>query len=213
MNNGLVTDLGTEAVTAAKPAAAETAGTVLAGGAAAVGLAEFSSIAAGIAGMDAAVKNNDVNLLIASAVCPGKFLLVVNGKHAAVTACIDTLNARFTEHLIASRVIGNLSGGILGEHVPRDHNFRAIGIIETSDASGAIYAADEAVKTAGVTLVRLKLANGIGGKGAAVVAGGISEVAVAVETAAQGALAGNRLVGKAVITNPDTETVKRIWEL
>lgn len=167
----------------------------------------------GISGMDAAVKHSDVKLMIADTVCPGKFLLVFAGKHAAVTASVEQLRLRFTGDIIRSLVIGNLSEGILEDAAPDAQGGQAVGVVETSDAVSAILAADEAIKTAHVRLFRLKLANGVGGKGAALIVGGISEVFAAVERAAQSARLSGSLVAKTVVTNPTIETVSRLAEM
>lgn len=178
----------------------------------AVGLVEFSKIASGIAGMDNAVKNNDVKLITADMVCPGKLLLVFGGKHAAVYEAVKQLESKYAEDMVHRKVIGNLSSGILDAAEEKNGCTEAVGIIELADAAGAIAAADEAVKTANVAVGKLRLANGVGGKGVVILTGGVSEVSAAVASAARTARALNKLIAEAVITNPDATTVERLYQ-
>lgn len=176
----------------------------------AVGIAEFQSIAEGIAGLDHAVKNNDIRLLRAEMICPGGYLLVFGGRYAEVYGAVHMLRAKHLPVLRDSVVIGNLSNGIL-ERQPEGANTDALGIIETLDAASAVYAADEAVKTSGVWVRELRLANGIGGKGVVILCGGIAEAAAAVEKASLLCRARNKFIAGTVVTNPHEQTCKTLF--
>lgn len=178
----------------------------------AVGLAEFSTIACGVAGMDHAVKNNDIKLIMADMVCPGKFLLVFGGRHAAVYEAVKQLKSRCGPGMVHHKVIGNLSSGILDAAEEKSSMVEALGIIELTGAAEAISAADEAAKTANVAIAKLRLANGIGGKGVVILTGGVSEVSAAVASAARTARVSHKLIAETVITNPDKETVERLYQ-
>ena len=55
-------------------------------------------------------------------------------------------------------------------------NLRSIGVIETFSAASIIDAADAAVKSANVTLLKVHLAMALGGKGFVLMAGDVSSV-------------------------------------
>jgi microcompartment protein CcmL/EutN len=57
----------------------------------------------------------------------------------------------------------------------------ALGVIETTSVASTIRAADAGVKGANVTLVEIRLADGLGGKAFCLFAGEVAEVEAAVE--------------------------------
>ena len=168
----------------------------------AVGIVEFLGIAEGIKSLDYAVKNSDIHLLRAGMICPGGYLLVFGGRYADVYSAVRMLRAKYFPGLQNSLMIGNLSSGIL-ESPSIGESTDALGIIETRDAASAVYAADEAVKTSGVWVRELRLANGIGG---------IAEIIAATEKASLLCRKRNRLVASTVVTNPHEQTCKTLFE-
>jgi microcompartment protein CcmL/EutN len=64
---------------------------------------------------------------------------------------------------------------------------KSIGVIETFSAASIIDAADAAIKSANVTLLRVHLAMALGGKGFVMFAGDISSVQAAVAAGSQAA--------------------------
>ena len=178
----------------------------------AIGITEFSSIAAGLSGLDHIVKNNNVAILKAEMICPGRYLVICGGTHAAVEESMAQVRSGFADTLINDRVIGNLSEGIIcGLDNKGDvTGAGAVGIVETTDVVTAIYAADEAIKTASVILVGLRMANGIGGKGLVAIAGGVADVSVALDRAARFCEWRQTLIGRSFITNPDRVLIERL---
>ena len=177
----------------------------------AVGIVEFLGIAEGIKSLDYAVKNSDIHLLRAGLICPGGYLLVFAGRYADVYSAVRMLRAKYFPGLQNSLMIGNLSSGIL-ESPSIGESTDALGIIETRDAASAVYAADEAVKTSGVWVRELRLANGIGGKGVVILCGGIAEIIAATEKASLLCRKRTRLVASTVVTNPHEQTCKTLFE-
>ncbi|WP_010253112.1 BMC domain-containing protein [Treponema primitia] len=176
----------------------------------AIGIAEFRTIASGVAGMDCAVKNNDIILLRAEMICPGGYLILFVGRYAAVYSAVDLLRRNYLLSMTGSVVIGNLSEGVL-EILSPGKSAEAVGIIETADTVSAIYAADEAVKTSDVWIEDLRLANGIGGKGIVFIAGGIAEVDAALQKATALCKERQSLIDSAVITNPHDLTCEKLF--
>lgn len=177
---------------------------------AAVGVVEFCTIAAGFSGTDHALKNNNIVLLYANTICPGGYLLMFVGGYAAVSGAVSAIKSKYFAAVREAMVIGSLSDGILERSAVADEKVEALGVIETMDTVSAVYAADEAVKTAGVCVEGIRLAHGIGGKGLVLVSGGIAEVSASVARASGLCRATNSLIADEVITNPHEATRKAL---
>ena len=70
-----------------------------------IGLIEVSSIATGYLAQVAMLKAADVQLLLARTICSGKYLVVIGGDVAAVSAAVDAGAVRCNGSLIEKRVI------------------------------------------------------------------------------------------------------------
>ncbi len=166
----------------------------------AIGLLEFESIVAGIVAGDAMVKASPVSSLFAGTVHPGRYLVLVGGDTAAVEIALehggtDTLVdwlflADVHPAVVAAIISGDVAAGVDGD---------AVGIIETATAATAIVAADAGVKTAGVTLLALRLADGLGGKAYCLFGGTVADVEAAVDGAVLRTEHRERLIASTVI--------------
>ena len=132
----------------------------------ALGILEFNSIAQGMKAADEALKEANVDVLISHTICPGKYILIINGEVDEVKASVDKSVKAGEYHNVDSFVISNLhpqippalgAAGDIGTP-------GALGIVETFSAPSAIFSADAAVKAADVRLIEIRVANGIGGK-------------------------------------------------
>jgi microcompartment protein CcmL/EutN len=148
----------------------------------AIAAVETSSIAQGVVVADAMLKQAEVELLAATTTSPGRFWVLVGGAVAPVRAA----HARGIE-LAADTVIDQLLLPQLDAAVlPAIHGVAAwseddaVGVIESLTAASAIVAADTAVKSARVRLRRIRLADGIGGKGVVLLSGLVHDVQEAV---------------------------------
>jgi microcompartment protein CcmL/EutN len=174
-----------------------------------IGLIEVSSIANGYLAQDAMLKAADVQLLLARTICSGKYLVVVGGDVAAVTAAVEAGAGRCNGSLIEKRVITHVHPDVfpaigLSVDVPAGRA-RAFGVIETFSASSIIDVADAAAKCADITLFRIHLAMALGGKGFVLLTGDVASVEAAVSAGAQVAAEDGILVGRAVIAAPSKE--------
>lgn len=174
-----------------------------------IGLIEVSSIATGYIAQDAMLKSADVELLLARTICSGKYLVVVGGDVAAVSASVDAGAARCNGSLIEKRVITHVHPDVfpaIGLSVDlAPERARALGIIETFSASSVIDVADAAAKCADVTLFRVHLAMAVGGKGFVLLTGDVASVEAAVAAGSAVAAEDGMLVGRAVIAAPSKE--------
>lgn len=174
-----------------------------------IGLIELSSVATGFLVQDTMLKAASIQLLLARTICSGKYLIVASGDVTNVQAALLAGAAVAGASLIERRQISRVHPMVLqavSQSVDVDPSqLKSIGIVETFSAASIIEAADAAVKTADVTLLRVHLAMALGGKGFAVMAGDVSSVQAAVAAAAKAAGDDGMLVGKGVIAAPSPE--------
>jgi len=171
---------------------------------AAVGMLEFTSIAAGMEAADRMVKAADVQPLFFKTVCPGKFLAAVAGDVAAVSASVDAGRDVSPSSLADWFVIPNIHHGVIAalSGVAPPVEREALGILETFSAASIIVAADAAVKAAEVRIMDVHMALGLGGKGYALFSGDVAAVQAAVDAGALRASEAGLLVARVVIPRP-----------
>jgi microcompartment protein CcmL/EutN len=174
-----------------------------------IGLIELSSVATGYLVEDVMLKAATIQLLLARSICSGKFLIAISGDVASVTTAIEAGGAAAGAALIERRQLSRVHPSVLQaisqsvEINPKD--LRSIGVIETFSAASIIDAADAAVKSANVTLLRVHLAMALGGKGFLMMAGDISSVQQAVAAGSKAAAEEGMLVSCGVIPAPSEE--------
>ncbi|VEA32720.1 polyhedral body protein [Salmonella enterica subsp. enterica] len=170
----------------------------------AIGILELTSIAKGMELGDAMLKSANVNLLVSKTICPGKFLLMLGGDIGAIQQAIETGTSQAGEMLVDSLVLANIHPSVLPaiSGLNSVDKRQAVGIVETWSVAACISAADRAVKGSNVTLVRVHMAFGIGGKCYMVVAGDVSDVNNAVTVASESAGEKGLLVYRSVIPRP-----------
>jgi microcompartment protein CcmL/EutN len=174
-----------------------------------IGLIELSSVATGYQVEDVMIKAASIKLLLARSICSGKFLIAISGDVASVTTAIEAGGAAAGASLIERRQLTRVHASVLQaisqsvEIDPKD--LRSIGVIETFSAASIIDAADAAVKSANVSLLRVHLAMALGGKGFLMMAGDVSSVQAAVEAGSKAAAEEGMLVARGVIPAPSEE--------
>jgi microcompartment protein CcmL/EutN len=174
-----------------------------------IGLIELSSVATGYQVEDTMLKAASIQLLMARSICSGKFLIAIAGDVASVTTAIEAGGAVAGPALIERRQIARVHPSVLQaisqsvEINPKD--LRSIGVIETFPASSIIDAADVAVQSANVVLLRVHLAMALGGKGFVLMAGDVSSVQAAVDAGSKAAAEEGMLVSRGVIPAPSEE--------
>lgn len=144
---------------------------------------ECSSIAQGVVVADAMVKHAEVSLLAATTLSPGRFWVLIGGEVAEVRAAHARGIESAADTLIDQLFLPQLDPQVLPAFagVAPWGEDDAAGVIETLSAASAVVAADTAVKAASVRLRRLRLADGIGGKGVVLLSGGVPDVQAAVD--------------------------------
>jgi microcompartment protein CcmL/EutN len=187
----------------------------------ALGIVELSSIARGVVAADAAVKRAPVRILQSHPISPGKYVIVMWGGVAeveesmgaalavAASATVDKLFLPQAHHELAPLIerASPLNGApiLAGEGPDTD----SVALVETCTICATVLAADAAAKAAAVTLLDLRLGQGIGGKGFFTMNGDLESIEAAA-AAAQGILDPSLLVGVEIIPAPHADLRRRL---
>jgi len=167
----------------------------------AIGLLEFDSITAGIVAGDAMAKSSPVASLYAGTIHPGRYLVLVGGDTAAVEIALESGG---TDTVVDSLFLADVHPDVITAITTTDPtgtvNGDAVGIVESATTATAIVAADAAVKTAGVSLLALRLGDDLGGKAYCLFGGTVADVEAAVEGAVDRTEHREPLVRSAVIS-------------
>src|SRR5205085_2311241 len=128
-------------------------------------------------------------------ITPGKYLVIVEGEVAdvdeAMKAGIDAAAHTLVDRLFLPQAEAQLGPAMQGA-VERG-KVSAIGVVETFTVASTVLAADAAAKAAGVRIVEMRLASGLGGKAFFVMTGELADVESGV-TAGVAAVPGGLLV-------------------
>jgi microcompartment protein CcmL/EutN len=179
-----------------------------------IGLLELCSVARGVEVADAVLWEAQVELVFATPVQPGKYVLLFTGSVQAVTA-----SARRGAEVAGSDLVDQLVIQQLHEQVVPilkrrggkiNGQIDAIGVVETTTVASAVLAADLALKTASVDLLDLRLANGLDGKSFLVITGEVSDVRSAVGAGARQAQGAGLLAREVVIARPHAGLVPHL---
>ncbi|MCR5279395.1 MAG: BMC domain-containing protein [Lachnospiraceae bacterium] len=178
----------------------------------AIGMIEFKTVSAGITAADQMVKTASVKLLEAETVCPGKYIALITGELSAVKAAVERAMATRPDEYIDSFVLGNPDESIFPAIYGTTHveNPRALGVLETYDASAIIVAADVAAKTAIVDLIELRIAKGMCGKSYMLITGEVAACEAAIEKAKASVGENGMFLDSSVIANPDSNLWAKI---
>jgi microcompartment protein CcmL/EutN len=170
----------------------------------AIALVETISVAVGVRVADEMAKQAPVELLEATPICPGKYMVLAAGDVASVEASlrrgievggdvvVDTLFIPNVHQQVFPAILAASGVTALG----------ALGVLETFTAASAIRCADAAAKAARVSLIEIRLAKGLGGKAFFTMTGEVHEVEAAMEAGLAIAREGGNLVRSVVIPRP-----------
>ncbi|MGI6143439.1 MAG: BMC domain-containing protein [bacterium] len=170
----------------------------------ALGLIEYKSIARGVAACDRMLKAGNVELLVATVLCPGKFIALVSGDVEAVKFAVKKGIEYDPPFVIADLVLPQVHASVFPAltattaFTPKG----ALGIFETIDAASGIIAGDTAAKAANVNLLEIRLARGMGGKTYVSLCGELASVEAAVRSVEAKLKNEGVLVATAIIPSP-----------
>ncbi len=166
-----------------------------------LGVVESTSIAAGVELADAMVKAANVELVRATTLCSGRFLIFVAGDREAVETSVAQAG-HSGKKLVGSFVVSHISPLLIAalRHSEPALPGEALGVVESRLVSPGVYAADKAVKRAAVRLLKFVSGQGIAGKSFFILAGDVAAVREAVNAARESL--GSWLVESVVIPHP-----------
>lgn len=180
----------------------------------ALALVEFDSIATGIQAGDAMVKKAPIARIITGTVQPGKYLVMITGDvgpvQEALAAGLATGSGSVVDYVFLPGVHPDVPDSIAAAR--RTSPIEALGIVEASSVAAAIQAADAGLKGAQVTLLELRLADGLGGKGLAFFTGTVTDVEAAVEIGCAAIAESGHLLNALVIPQLHGEMAHNLLE-
>lgn len=177
-----------------------------------LGIMEYRSVAIGLQAADAMAKAAEIKIIMMQTVCPGKYIIMFEGKLSAVRMAMEVgKGERFATVLVDHYCLGNpdasLFAAIYG--TAEKGKREALGILEGYAVASIVGAADEIVKTSPVRLVEIRLARGMTGKSYAIFTGEVAAVEASLEKAKHVLEESGMYLHSAVIASPD----EQIWEM
>ncbi len=173
----------------------------------ALALVEFGSIATGMYAGDAMAKKAPIDRLVAGTVQPGKYLVLISGTVGDVEESLKAGRAAGASNVIDYILLPQVHPSVvdaIAVQVDRMPRGPSLGVIETSTVAAAIHAADAGVKGAEVSLLEVRLADGLHGKGLVLYTGEVRDVEAAVDIGTR-AIEASLLVNQIVIPQLHTE--------
>lgn len=178
----------------------------------AIGVVELNSIAKGVEAADLMLKASSVELLESKSICPGKYMIIIVGDVSAVESSlevgVEASRSFYVDHVLIPNVHEGVVQAIRG--IPANTDFGAIGVLEFFSTTGSIYAADAAVKAAGVNIVDMRLGYAIGGKSFVTLTGDLSAIEAAVSAGKAVGEERGLLFNVATIPSPNEQLIGKL---
>ena len=178
----------------------------------AIVLLEFDSIAVGILAGDAMAKRAPLKTLHTGTVHPGRYLVLAGGEvgdlEEALAAAKEAGSQCLRDEIFLPEVHSDVVDAISGAR--RTRSASALGVFETKTVPAVIRAADRAVKGTDVTVLEVRLADGLGGKAYALFAGEVADVEAAIQLCHESLADQALLVAQVVIPQIHTEMTENL---
>lgn len=180
----------------------------------AIGVLELCSVARGVEVADAVLKEAHVEMLFATPVQPGKYVMLFTGAvadvRASATKGAQLAGGDLVDQLVIPQIHDQIVPMLRRKGGKINGSLDAIGVIETNTVASTVSAADIALKTATVDLVDIRIANGLGGKSFFTLTGEVSDVRSSVAAGARMAQERGLLTREVVIPRPHPELVRHL---
>lgn len=179
---------------------------------ASIGLVELNSIATGILTLDAMMKRAAVQLIDAFPVCPGKFIILINGEVGAVRDSVKAGCAVGREQVIGDIVIPQIHPEVIIAigGTTEITQLAAVNVFETFSIAACVLAADAAIKAAAVKLIEVRLAKGLGGKSFFSMTGSLSDIRSAEKAAREQITDDGMLFSSVIIPSPHPDVARAL---
>lgn len=180
----------------------------------AIGMLELSSVARGVEVADAVLWQGQVEMLFATPIQPGKYVMLYTGSvqdvRSATARGIELAATDLVDQLVIEQVHEQIVPTLQrrGGHI--NGQLDAIGVVETQTVASTILSCDQALKTATVDLVDLRVGNGLGGKSFFTLTGEVSDVRAAIARGAAQAQERGLLQRDVVIPRPHPDLMAHL---
>ena len=178
----------------------------------AIAMIELGSIAAGTFAADKMVKRAPVELLRVGTVQPGKYLILVGGGTAEVEESyregMQAAPAEILDEVLLPQVHPQVVKALNGARSFNGHE--SLVVLETSTVAAILRATDAAAKGAQVDVAELRLGNGLGGRGVAILTGELTDVEAAAEIATRSLAGRNVTLCHSIVSNVDEQFAERL---
>jgi len=175
-----------------------------------VAVIEFKSISRGMLVTDEILKASQVSLLLATTLCPGKYLAIVTGDVAAVEKSVSVADRLGGRHVYSSYVVSGIGDEVIdalsGKYIPQIND--SIAIIESQNMANIINAADISIDSAEVDIVELRLGKGCGVNSFYIITGKLEAVKEAAGSAAGFLSENGSLLAYKIIANPQKDLLR-----
>jgi microcompartment protein CcmL/EutN len=180
----------------------------------ALGFLELSSISRGLFLTDVVLKKAPIRVIASQPVSSGKHVLLYIGDVASVQESHQEAVANADGTVLRQVLIPGVHPQLapfldsIWNQLPTRHPVgEAVGNVESQTLAGAILSADTALKAAQVSLCRMRLGQGIGGKAFFVLTGRQEELEAALEAAKSTLTQVESYVRTDLIPRPDEEAL------
>ena len=169
-----------------------------------IGAIEFRSISKGIELSNLMVKRAAVDVAFLRNICIGKFLVMLCGNEGEIKEAISFGLVAGDGYIIDSFIISSIHPsiveGLKGKYLKEKVD--AMGIVETINVCSGIKALDKSLKASRVSLMKLQIANTLGGKLVFIIAGTVSDVEHAINMVRE-EIEEKKIIETSVIPSPD----------
>lgn len=179
----------------------------------AIAVLELCSVARGVEVADAILWESDIELLVATPVQPGKYVMLFTGGVEDLESAMARGREMARDDLVDELLIPNVHPQVemgLRREGQINGQIDALGVVETRTVSSAILAADASLKRATIDLLELRIANGLGGKSFYSLTGEVSDVRSSVTAGADIAEQRGHLARDVVIPRPHPDLVRHL---
>lgn len=174
----------------------------------ALGVVELCSVARGLVVVDAMVKRAPVRLISAGTRHPGKYLIRIRGGVDEVDEAMQAGVRQAGDALIDEVFLPYPHRQLvqLLERGRRDRPLESLGVLEAFSVAGIIRAGDAALKAAEIDALRLRLADGLGGKGHFIFTGLLHDAEEGLK-AGRAAIGEGLVAGCELVANPHPDLI------
>lgn len=175
-----------------------------------IGLIELKSTPMGILTADEMLKAADIELILSTPICPGKYVIIISGNVGAVKSAVNTGKNVAGLFLIDSYIITNVHEKVFPalSGLSAANELKSVGAIETMSAISSVKAGDTAVKASNVDLIEIRIARGLGGKSFMILSGDVSSVKTAIDACKAELEESGELISAVVIPSPHKDLQK-----